>query len=178
MRKKALMTIVAASQVFLIAATSAADLEFKGTKIGQAFTETDRFSCENRKTSMGDAVCHLPYGHADSIAGQHADVVVYLLQAKVSAIYLKFSSDGYDAVKDALSAKYGAGKSKKTILQNGLGAVFENETTLWTRPDGILGAERYTGSVSSGSVIMQSIESLDTSRARRQEQEKQNANDL
>jgi len=56
-----------------------------------------------------------------------------------------FYESGFSTVVDALKEKYGPGDTTKSVLQNRMGAQFDQLGIIWSSPDAVLTIIRYFG---------------------------------
>jgi hypothetical protein len=67
------------------------------------------------------------------------------------AIYVRFSSDDYTKVLNAITAKYGPPDSvEHPTVMNGLGNTFSNEVVTWKSIEGTLVLQRFKTSIAEG----------------------------
>lgn len=83
-------------------------------------------------------------GLPDTFAGQPASITYYLRNGRVGEVTVAhLAADNYQAVLDALTAKYGAPKITHPSVQTRGGATFENTVATWTRGDDEIVFDRY-----------------------------------
>lgn len=142
-----------------------AALELKGLRLGMAERETvERFAsiqCRDAETRHADRICLVMATSTPELATLAEQPVKYWSLSfkgeRLGLITASLVSDHYDAIAEALEAKYGKPTARREpTLQNRMGARFANTTVEWRRGDEVLTAERYGGDVDSMRVILAS----------------------
>jgi hypothetical protein len=147
---------------FLPGAAHADGLGFKGAELGSPLARVasdPRHECNAVNTPLGDTICSMRTNATETIAGAPVISLFYFYDiGTLTSIQVTVAEKDFQRVVDALAAKYGPGKLSTEKVKNLKGVEFENRTYLWTRPDGSLQAQRYSGSLDK-SVIRYSDDS-------------------
>lgn len=126
-----------------------ATLGFKGTDLGSPLARIasdPRHTCRAVSTPIGDTICSLRRGEAETIAGAAVVSLFYFYDAsRLTGIQISVAEKDFQRVVDALGAKYGAGALAREQVKNLKGEVHENRTWRWQFPQGSLEARRYSG---------------------------------
>jgi hypothetical protein len=81
------------------------------------------------------------------------DSVFFMNDAMVNA-FMSFSSSAYPRIRDVFLDKYGKPTTEQHgVLQNRLGAQFENETLTWTGAKVTVSLTKFEGNLDSGSAM-------------------------
>lgn len=149
-----------------------------GSSILQA-VNTGKFSCQNVKSSLSDTICGLWPIVKETIAGAPAkDVILFIVDRRVSIIRVGFSPEDFDQVLDAMTEKYGQPTIKDSDLTTRVGAVYKNREATWSTSDARLILSKYRGKVTEGALSIYDKDAFERAIQRRSEQAEGNANDL
>lgn len=155
---------------------------FKDIALGSSIlhaVNTGKFTCKNVKSSVSDTICGLWPSVKETIAGAPAkNVVLFIVDRKVSIIRVGFSPEDFDQVLDAMTEKYGKPTVKDSELTTRLGAVYKNRTASWSTSDARLELSKYQGKVTDGALSIYDKDAFERATQRRSEQAEGNANDL
>jgi len=152
--------------------------ELKGLRIGMPSAEAKALFPTSMCPPIGGAmVCSVgtvSFGDATS-----ARLSYVLLDNNVIDIYISLNETEFNGVVDALKSKFGMpSREENSIIQNRMGAKFENVTLSWTNGDISLTAERRNTSVDKSKVDMFSKSALVEWNRRRKESSSASANKL
>jgi hypothetical protein len=124
-------------------------LAFKGHTIGSpntAIAQDPRFDCRAVRTPTADQVCLLRLKEQETIAGKPVSSLYYFYDwARLSGIVISLSESHFQAVTQALQAKYGPPRISVEQVKNLKGEAYENRTLTWRQGDTQLQAQRYAG---------------------------------
>lgn len=155
---------------------------FKDISLGSSILQavnSGKFTCKNVKSSHSDTICGLWPIVKETIAGAPAkDVILFVVDRKVSIIRVGFSPGDFDQILDAMTEKYGQPSLKESDLATRLGAVYTNRTATWVTADARLVLSKYQGKVSEGALSIFDKDALDQATQRRDEQAGDNSGDL
>lgn len=130
-------------------ATFAEPLGFKGQTIGASnvvIAQDPRFECRVVRTPTADQVCTLRPKEQETIAGVRVDSLYYFYdRARLTGITISLPESRFQAVTQALEAKYGPPQAGVEQVKNLKGDSFENRTLTWRQGDARLQAQRYAG---------------------------------
>lgn len=157
-------------------------LDFKGIALGtdiSSIKSTSKFSCRDIQGPMADQVCHLNFDENETIAGVPVELLVLIFfSKKLETISVTFNSESFFKVVAALKEKYGPGEVRSEVVQNRMGASFENKIYSWRRGEAAIIARRYSGKIDRSTVNYVTDLALETSERRRSSTTKDNADDL
>lgn len=142
--------------VLLITGISYAEpIEFKGFIMGMPKEEVEIKARQEKGAKCRLGACN----YKETIRDK--DVDVYLFWGsdsyKLDLILMQFDSRSYQVLRDALIEKYGQPhNTNKELLQNMMGAVFENEIVEWKLKEGVILINKYGKTIKEGMVHMQS----------------------
>jgi len=144
--------------IFIFSAAFAQEpsFDFKGIALGSAIAviESDsRFTCKDSQGPLADRICNLKFSEKETIAGapiQSAMLTYYY--GKLERIGISFSENHFSGVISALVEKFGATPLKTEMVQNRMGASFENRIYSWRRNNATLLARRYSSNLERSSV--------------------------
>ncbi len=108
------------------------------------------FHCSNPvDNALGDQRCTYQDDKPETIAGiPLKEFQLFYFGEKLSMIVLRFDAAAFEAVTDAISKKYGSGKiTERSMIQNKMGAKFDNIVMQWRVNDSRIVAERYDRNV-------------------------------
>ena len=126
-------------------------------------------------------VCRLKYGEKETLANAPIEIMwVGILTSQVSVISLSFKTDNFNQINSALTEKYGAGISTKSIIQNRAGAAFDNEDITWTKGSNTMLLSQRRGKIDTAALIVTTARQpmIDEYKKRKLERIKENAKDL
>jgi hypothetical protein len=174
------MVLLLTVGVFVYAADE--PFEFKGIALGSDFDTVKadkKFDCSDTpKRAGGDQTCFLG-GKQETIAGIAVDgMLLSFYGGKLHSISIYFNADNFEHVVDALSQKYGDGDVKTEVVQNRMGATFENHIYSWRRSDETLVATRFTSKLDRSSVVFRTDFSVEEFTRRRNSSINQDSKDL
>jgi len=87
---------------------------------------------------------------------------VCLKKSKVTEINISFSSEGYDEVFDLMSGKFGKpSKCEKSIVQNKMGATFDNIICTWAVGNGVMVLNKRYTNVDKGHLQITHVDLFD-----------------
>lgn len=131
------------------AAWATEPLGFKGHTIGAsnvAIAQDPRFDCRVVRTPTADQVCTLRPKEQETIAGARVNSLYYFYdRARLTGIVISLPERDFQAVAQALEAKYGAPLVRAEQIRNLKGDSFENRTLTWRQGEARLEAQRYAG---------------------------------
>jgi hypothetical protein len=157
-------------------------LDFKGIALGtdiSAIKNTSKFSCRDVQGPIADQVCHLNFDENETIAGVPVELLVlYFFSKKLENISIEFNSESFFKVVAALKEKYGPGEVRSEVVQNRMGATFENEIYSWSRGKAGIEARRYSRKIDTSSVNYHTDFAIEEFERRRSSTTKENADDL
>jgi hypothetical protein len=135
-------------------------LEFKGIVLGSDITliENDtKYICESIKDTTSDHVCYR--GRTgdetinETIAGEPVTfLALFYTKRKLGQIIITFKPESFSKVAEALTVKYGEGKTRTELIQNQLGATFKNQIITWRKQNAIIEIELYYGKLDRSAV--------------------------
>jgi len=157
-------------------------LDFKGLALGtdiSTIKSKSKFSCRDSQAPMADQICHLNFDENETIAGVPVELLILIFFSnKLETISVTFNSESFFKVVAALKEKYGPGEVRSEVVQNRMGASFENKIYSWRRGEAAIIARRYSGKIDRSTVNYVSDFALETSERRRSSTAKENADDL
>lgn len=169
---KTLLTAIAC-QVF---ATSAfcADFQIKEFGLGMNLKDyKDHYLCS--PSSDGLVSCH-DMAPSLTVGGEKIKsfLVKFDREEVASMILLKFSSDSFEGIRDAIVTKYPKVKCAKSLVKTRMGVELETEKcTGSTKLESII-VTKHSGTITEGSIMMATIATIDESAKQR----KQKASDI
>lgn len=173
---------------FLFSAPCLADdvgaFQFKGLHPGQSYSEiqTDpRLICKEKKTVAADYYCMLNLGQKETIAGANVkNILVTIMNEKAVAIAVMIDTKDYDQIKLAITEKHGPGQTEDSIIENRMGAKFDNQKITWRKHDAVMTLTKRVGKIDDGQlfIISTSPEFVQESKKRKVQNTSINANDL
>ena len=139
--------------------------DFKGIKLGSNISEiinNPHFICEELQIPIGDKMCRIESSEKETIARVPIETIYFFYFNDIlSRITVDFNSDYFHKVKTALQVKYGLPKNEKVeMLENRMGALFENHIYEWENSVSIIIAEKYNETIDQ-STVMYSLNSYD-----------------
>ncbi|MCP5279968.1 MAG: hypothetical protein H6935_16680 [Thiobacillus sp.] len=142
--------IVLMLAALMVAPVLAAEpLGFKGHSIGTssvAVTRDPRFDCRVVRAPTADQVCSLRPKEQETIAGARVASLYYFYdQARLTGITISLPESHFQAVAQALEAKYGPAQTSVEAVKNLKGDSFENRTLTWRQGEARLQFQRYAG---------------------------------
>lgn len=124
-------------------------LGFKGAELGSPLSRIasdPRHECRPVRTPLGDTICGLRPKESETIAGVAVLSIHYFFEAgRLTSIQLTVAEKEHEKVVNALGAKYGAGAHSSEAVSSLSGTKHENRMWNWTRPEGSLRVQRYSG---------------------------------
>lgn len=124
-------------------------LGFKGQTLGAsnvAIAQDPRFDCRAVHAPAADQVCALRPKEQETIAGKPVSGLYYFYdQARLTGIVISLAETHFQAVTQALQAKYGKPQFSIEPVKNLKGESYENRTLTWRQGDALLQAQRYAG---------------------------------
>jgi hypothetical protein len=158
-------------------------LGFKGIRLGDAISRYDGkngFTCQAEE--FGQRTCVRKRDAVfvpDSIAEQPIDwILLQFVNNGLARIVLQVRSEHFQAVRDALSEKYGPPAVEKQHIQNRMGARFENDVDTWRRAGGKVVLLKY-GNEITHSLLIYKTDQFDAQNTKQNDQvTKHRANDL
>jgi len=138
--------------------TSSDAVEFKGIRLGSDIDEqsTSQMSAcsygyQYKFEEIGDKRCRSRLG--ETIANVPTQrIFYYFYYNKLHHIEIEFDKPYFRAVISAFNEKYGTGEVKTEIIQNRMGASFENKTYIWKINNAIIEARRYAADLTMSMV--------------------------
>lgn len=157
--------------------------DYKGKSLGSdltSFQSDPKYSCwDPKKPLVADMVCKPAAGETETIAGAPAKSVLFVFYAgKLSAISVHIEEKYFTQVIEALKEKYGKGEYESEMIQNRMGAKFENKNYVWLKAGGMLNATRYSGNLETSAVLYRTGKSVEEYINRRTTTAKDRAKDL
>lgn len=158
--------------VLVASIAGAADpLGFKGQAIGAAnvaITQDPRFDCRELPTPSADQVCGLRPKEQETIAGVRVSSLYYFYdRARLTGITISLPEGGFQAVAQALEAKYGPPQVRIETVKNLHGKAFENRILTWRQGDAQLRAQRYAGRLDQSLIRLSDEAAAERIRQRR-----------
>lgn len=137
---------------------NAQSMDFKGSKFGDTtaqFQELQRgFICADGSDPCRMLVWSTPDGREDATmtyAGETAKgFYAKFDEDKLVSVEVRIRPESFDRVLAGLTGKFGKPKLQRSVVQNRMGAKFEQVTASWSRKDGLILASKYTDEVTSG----------------------------
>jgi hypothetical protein len=106
-------------------------------------------------------------------------VMARFSEDKLVSVYLKFSSDRFPDLSAAMVERFGQpDKDEPSVIQNRMGATFDNRELRWMRGDAGLSIKQRAGKIDEGSVSFMSMEHARQQFEERAKSVKQKAKDL
>lgn len=177
---KRLARIIISSLIFYQALAAEPISGFKDILIGSDLAQvkdSPRFECSSGGAAGSDATC-FSQGE-ETIAGQKANsVILKYYEHKLGAIYISFPSASFPKIAEALVQKYGSPKTRHEMLQNRLGATFDNSIHTWVSKDVILEASQYSDSIDKSTLVYVRSGAMEAYKKKKAEAAKENASDL
>jgi len=131
-------------------------LSFKGVELGSGLAQiasNPKFDCRVVTTPIADQVCSLRPFEKETIVGAPVDSLFYFYdQSGLTGMVINFPEAHFPSVVIGLTEKFGQPSMKATAIKNLKGTAFENRTYRWTRPEGSLQAERYSGRLDKSTI--------------------------
>jgi hypothetical protein len=128
--------------------------EFKGLSAGMSYESALanpklRLRCdENYNKPIADKLCHLRFDQNETIAGAPVkNILVSFYDDQLSEVIVYFRTRDFFLVKGALIEKFGKGLSKESVVQNRMGASFDNETVTWLGDNDVMELIKRSGDV-------------------------------
>lgn len=167
MRLAALLAVA----VLSAPAWAAEPLGFKGQGIGAsnvAITQDPRFDCREVRTPTADQVCSLRPKEQETIAGARVSSLYYFYdRARLTGFTLTLPEGRFQAVAEALAAKYGPAQVRVEQVKNLKGESFENRTLTWRQGGARLEARRYAGRLDQSLIRLSDEAAAERIRQRR-----------
>lgn len=177
-----MLRIILVCAAFLIPQIAQADepYSFKWLKLGESKSTigTDGFTCKDGNGIISDTTCYM--FHGTTIADTEAEIVaLYFYNDILQRVTVTFKESEFEKVRISIQNKYGVpSNSKKTTVQNKMGASFENTTVTWNNGVSMLELEQRSGRVDD-SQASYSLKSYETEFNKRFKQStNKSANDL
>ena len=172
---KYFITLLAA--LWATTASAAEPLGFKGQTIGAsnaAITQDPRFDCRLVRTPTSDQICTLRPKEQETMAGARVDSLYYFFdRARLTGITISLPESRFQAVAQALEAKYGPAQVSVEQVKNLKGDNFENRTLTWRQGDARLVAQRYAGRLDQSLIRLSDETAAERIRQRRSKDPKQ-----
>lgn len=144
--------------IALLASNTALAYDFKGIEVGtktelSTFTNKLGLECINDVTGPGFYCVG-----ATTITERKAKLSVFIdPNYTVESISVNFEPDAFGIVKTALIEKYGNPKSDEIeTIQNGMGAVFEQNTVSWDHDGDVMILTKYRTKVTESELFIAS----------------------
>ena len=172
---KYLITLLVA--LWATTAGAAEPLGFKGNAIGTsnaAIAQDPRFDCRVVRTPTADQVCTLRPKEQETIAGARVSSLYYFYdRARLTGIVISLPENDFQAVTQALEAKYGVPQVRAEQIKNLKGDTFENRTLTWRQGEARLEAQRYAGRLDQSLIRLSDEAATERIRQRRARDPKQ-----
>lgn len=161
--------------------------DFKGIELGSDISLIEgksRFSCGDSQSRFADRSCTLKLSERETIANAPVKALeLSYFSDKLERITILFDAKHFSKVAAALTEKYGAGSVTTGVVQNRMGATFENKTHSWRRGNATLSAVHYPSKLDwSRSIVIYRTDFASEEFGRRQRRQgttvKENAKDL
>ncbi len=133
----------------------------------ESFNQLTKKSWWDENLSCSKKNCHQPF----EIKNVLVDVYFFFEDNVLDRISFFFSSKNYEIIKEALIEKYNKPECSYKILQNRMGAKFEDETCIWKLVNGVVVISRYGGSDLDNGVAF--FESPEAYKRHKEEKRKQ-----
>lgn len=137
--------------------------EFKGLLPGQSISSAlanskVRLDCdENYNKPIADKICFLRDRKNETIAGAHLiSMIISFYDDQLVSIQANFRTIDFPQVKEALIGKYGEGHSERSVVQNRMGASFDNETVTWLGDNDVMTLTKRAGSIDEATLQIRS----------------------
>lgn len=155
-------------------------MEFKGFRIGEttyAQAHGDpHLNCKTINQPVADYACH---AQNETIAGAPANSALFLFYGdRLATVKITFSTSSFQQVKRALEDKYGLGESSHSVVQNRMGASFNNETIVWRGNDASMTLDLRDQKIDQSGLTIKANNAIDEFIRRTRGADKKNANDL
>jgi hypothetical protein len=146
-------------------------LGFKGQTLGTsnvAIAQDPRFDCRAVHTPTADQVCALRPKEQETIAGKPVSGLYYFYdQARLTGIVISLTESHFQAVTQALQAKYGKPQVSTEAVKNLKGEAYENRTLTWRQGPALLQAQRYAGRLDRSLIRLSDVAAADRVGQRR-----------
>lgn len=161
--------------------------DFKGIALGSDIStirNNSKFKCYDIKVPIlipwGDQECsHHSIKGEETIAGAPIRwIKLYYYAGKLARIRISVWARDFHQVLAALQEKYGPGSVKTEVLQNRMGATFDNSIYSWRRNSATLEAKKYDGDLKTSSVYFETDFARQEAKRRRAAAAKKGAKDL
>jgi len=143
--------------------------DFRGMRLGDSVTReverTQRLSCRRNLENVRGLEWCTPSNR--EFAGGNAIIIVNLLDRKISSFLFSFDSELFYPAASGLQSRWGEPDSLRSeVVENRMGAKFENVLMRWILNDGVLELDRYGTTVTEGalSISNASLDSVAMSR--------------
>lgn len=150
---------------------AAEPLGFKGQGIGAsnlAVTQDPRFDCREVRTPTADQACSLRPKEQETIAGVRVGSLYYFYdRARLTGMTLSLPESHFQAVSQALVAKYGPAQVSVEGVKNLKGETFENRILTWRQGDARLQVQRYAGRLDQSLIRLSDEAAAERIRQRR-----------
>ena len=165
-------TKLIAASLFFSTLSHAGDFKIKEYEIGLPI-ESYKFAYLCKPNAIGQITCYDP-APSLTIGGETVKkaLIKFDSNEKISMIYFSFGPESFDAIKAAVSSKYKTGRCTKSVVENGFGAKFSNENCLWKTKNEHLSLQKYTETITQGSLTLVSNDRLDLSIEQSKEKSK------
>lgn len=190
-----LTTTVIALLALASAALAQESITFKGHELGAA---RDKFleafpgaSCKGAP-KYGDTCAWFPSRSCSSLDREAAcfkqfnyggvlpnAMLATFYRERLVSVRVYYPTTGYRGLRDAMTARFGdPADTKQEILQNRMGAKFENERLMWLRGDAILSLRQRGTKVDEGIMMLSSKSFHEEMKSQDKTEAKARANEL
>lgn len=98
---------------------------------------------------------------------------------KLTQVLIAFTNGHYDALTSALITRFGQPSSRAhDVMQNLMGAKFDNEVLTWTPASTLLRISKYSSNIEEGSVLITTAEEFAEWRRKQKQAAEKGAKDL
>lgn len=124
--------------------------QFKGAVCQAGWKPCEVFSIMDGLYSKDPSVMTYGGAKAKSIRG-------HMIQGGVEMFLIETPTDSFEQVASAMVARFGRPtRDERSSIQNRLGAVFEQRSIYWAKPDGAITASKYGASLDVSSYVLAS----------------------
>lgn len=159
---------------FFAAQAFGADFQIKDMALGLKLKDyKDHYLCS--PSSDGLVSCH-DMAPSLTVGGEKIKsfLVKFDREETASMILLKFSSDSFEGIRDAIVTKYPKIKCTKSAIKTRMGVELETENCAGSTKLESIVVNKHSGTITEGSILMVTVAAIDESAKQR----KQKASDI
>ena len=148
---------------------------FRNYHLNESIPE-DVFTKGSCLPSGGSRIC---YNLTYRLGGESVKAYYTITDGKFTNFSLNFKPEQYQFLLAVMTKKLGKpDKMGKEIIQNRMGATFQNEFATWKTPDGVAILEKYSGKITMGDFHIMSEKDVQKSARERKKNITEAADDL